>query len=98
MRFQDSMLCTPAHPLCIGLTLVPIQRCVRCFLNYRQVLRQKALYWANAVTQSAAAVAHMGQTLLPLHQIASNADLMCMILQALTQTSFKATPHSDTLP
>jgi hypothetical protein len=94
MRFQDSMLCMPAHPLCIGLTLVPIQRCVRRFLNYRQVLRQKALYWANAVTQMCARQSAAGQTLLPLHQIASNADLMCMILHAITQTSFKATPHS----
>ena len=105
IRFQESMLYMPVLPLCIGLTLVPIQRCVRRFLNYRQALRQKGLYWANAVTQmcarqsgatgagEAAVTAHMGQTLLLL-QIASNEDLMCMILHALIQHSFKTTPRS----
>jgi hypothetical protein len=98
MRFQESMLYMPVLPLCIGLTLVPIQRCVRRFVNYRQALRQKGLYWANAVTQMCArqsgatgageAAAATGQTLLLL-QIASNEDLMCMILHALTQHSFK---------
>ena len=85
MHLHQCVLCMPAFPLCVGLTLVPIQRCVRRCLNDRRVRRQKAMYWANAVTQmcakkQSAAIADMGH---PLHQIASNEDLMCMIIDAL---------------
>lgn len=95
MRFQQSVLRMPAIPLCVGLTVVPIQRCVRRFVNYRRALRQKALYWADVVTRMCAKQTAAAETLHPLHRIGSNEDLMCMILHALSVRSFKATPHLE---
>ena len=95
MRFQQSVLRMPAFPLCVGLTVVPIQRCVRRFVNYRRALRQKALYWADVVTRMCAKQTAAAEMLHPLHQIGSNEDLMCMILHALSVRSFKATPHLE---
>jgi len=82
MHFQQAVLSMAVSPISVGLTLVPIQLCVRRFVQHQRILKQKALYWANAMTQMCTKQKGACPTISPaLHQIASSEDLMQMILQ-----------------
>jgi hypothetical protein len=88
MHFQQSMLCMVVSPLSVGLTLVPIQRCIRRFVKYRHILKEKALYWANSMTQMCMKQKSVVKTIQPaLHQIVLNEDLLQMILQSVIMRS-----------
>jgi len=84
MHFQGAVLCMAVSPICVALTLVPIQRCVKRFVKHRRILKQKALYWANSMTQMCTKQKGAYSTISPaLQQIASSEDLSQMILQSV---------------
>ena len=85
MHFQQAVLSMAVSPICVGLTLVPIQRCVRRFVKHKSILKQKALYWANSMTQMCTKQKEGAcpTISLALHQIVSNEDLLQMILQSV---------------